>query len=136
MILYRDELDDLKELDVNEMFRYLVKIGADIKDIESHEQTLENKVPGCVSQVYIIVESENNKFSMRASSEAMVVKGFLAIIYKFCSELTHEEFQKFGKDILQEFFEAVDLNIVLSPSRANGFGNAVKRIFEESAKLV
>ncbi len=79
----------------------------------------ENKVSGCVSQVYINAKLEDNKVWYEGDSDAQLVKGLVAFLVEGLNGLTPEEIIK----ITPDFIEETGLKMSLTPSRANGFYN-------------
>ena len=82
-------------------------------------KTEENKVKGCVSQVYITANLENGKISYQGDSDAQLVKGLVAFLIEGLNNLTPEEIVRIQPD----FIEDTGLKVSLTPSRANGFFN-------------
>ena len=82
-------------------------------------KTEENKVKGCVSQVYITADLEDGKVRYRGDSDAQLVKGLVAFLIEGLNDLTPDEILKIEPD----FIEDTGLKVSLTPSRANGFFN-------------
>jgi cysteine desulfuration protein SufE len=82
----------------------------------------ENKVSGCVSQVYITAKLEDNKVWYEGDSDAQLVKGLVAFLFEGLNGLTPEEIIK----VTPDFIEETGLKVSLTPSRANGFYNIFK----------
>lgn len=78
-----------------------------------------NKVKGCVSQVYITASLEDGKIAYQGDSDAQLVKGLVAFLIEGLNNLTPEEIVKIEPD----FIEDTGLKVSLTPSRANGFFN-------------
>ncbi|MEM8828562.1 MAG: SufE family protein [Cyanobacteria bacterium P01_G01_bin.19] len=79
----------------------------------------DNKVKGCVSQVYITATMENGIVSYQGDSDAQLVKGLVAFLIEGLNDLTPEEIIQVEPD----FIEDTGLKVSLTPSRANGFFN-------------
>jgi cysteine desulfuration protein SufE len=79
----------------------------------------ENKVKGCVSQVYITANLENGRVHYQGDSDAQLVKGLVGFLIQGLSDLPPEEIIKIEPD----FIEETGLKVSLTPSRANGFYN-------------
>ena len=82
-------------------------------------KTEDNKVKGCVSQVYITASLEDGKVSYQGDSDAQLVKGLVAFLIEGLNNLTPEEIVHIEPD----FIEDTGLKVSLTPSRANGFFN-------------
>lgn len=82
-------------------------------------KTEENKVKGCVSQVYITADLQDGKVCYQGDSDAQLVKGLVAFLIEGLNNLTPEEIVELEPD----FIEDTGLKVSLTPSRANGFYN-------------
>ena len=82
-------------------------------------KTEENKVKGCVSQVYITANLEDGKVCYQGDSDAQLVKGLVAFLIEGLNDLPPEEIVK----VEPNFIEDTGLKVSLTPSRANGFFN-------------
>jgi cysteine desulfuration protein SufE len=84
----------------------------------------ENKVQGCVSQVYITSQLNEGKVFYQGDSDSQLVKGLVAFLVEGINGLTPEEILKLTPDFIQE----TGLNVSLTPSRANGFYNIFNKM--------
>jgi len=82
-------------------------------------KTEENKVKGCVSQVFITASLSDGKVSYQGDSDAQLVKGLVAFLIEGLNNLTPDEIVQIEPD----FIEDTGLKVSLTPSRANGFFN-------------
>lgn len=92
----------------------------------------ENKVHGCVSQVYITADFKEGKVWYQGDSDAQLVKGLVAFLFEGLNGLTPEEILK----ITPDFIEETGLQVSLTPSRANGFLNILKLMQTKAKSLI
>ena len=95
-------------------------------------KTPENKVSGCVSQVYITSELEDGKIFYQGDSDAQLVKGLVAFLITGLNGLTPTEIITLTPD----FIEETGLQVSLTPSRANGFFNIFKKMQQQALLLI
>jgi cysteine desulfuration protein SufE len=116
--------------DWEERYRYIIDLGRKLDPLEEVLKTDENRVQGCVSNVWLVTEVKPGDppiIEFRADSDAQIVKGLVAILVALYSGKTAKEI--LTADI-RSIFEKIELAKHLSPNRANGFASMVKRIHE------
>lgn len=94
-------------------------------------KTEENKVLGCVSQVYITSKLEEDKIFYQGDSDAQLVKGLVAFLIEGLNGLTPSQILTLTPD----FIEETGLQVSLTPSRANGFLNIFKKMQQQALFL-
>ena len=86
----------------------------------------EYKVEGCVSEVFLVPNKNNNILNFQADSNSVITRGLIAMLLRIYSDRKPE-------DILNnppEFIDKVGLGVHLTPSRTNGLHSMVKKIME------
>ncbi|MFW5852781.1 MAG: SufE family protein [Nanoarchaeota archaeon] len=129
-----EELNFAKDVDRNEMYKMLIDFGNELETLPEEEKTEENFVKGCTSNVYISAKKDNDRIKFEGSADAMIVKGYLAILIKAISGLKKEDVAK-TEELIEEFIENTDVKASLTPSRANAFGNIYKTLKEKAANI-
>ena len=84
----------------------------------------ENKVHGCVSEVFVEAGIKEGKLYWEGYSDALITKGLLAFLINGLNELTPKEVL----NINTKFIEDTGLKASLTPSRSNGFLNILLKI--------
>jgi cysteine desulfuration protein SufE len=105
-------------------YEYLVELGNALPPLEDALKTEANRVQGCQSRVWFVAEERDGLIRFAADSDAVLVKGLIALLLRLYSGRTAE-------DILATspaFFERIELGSHLTGSRANGLAAMVKRI--------
>ena len=93
----------------------------------------ENKVPGCVSQVYITAAlTDEGKVTFQGDSDAQITKGLLAMLIEALNGLSPMEIVQLTPDFIKE----TQLDVSLTPSRANGFYNIFKTMQKKVLLLI
>ena len=113
-------------------YQLLIDLGKALESLPERERTDDLKVPGCQSQVWLKSDFDGTLMHYRAASDAIITSGLIALLLKVYSERTPQEILSTPFTLANE----IGLQTHLSPSRANGFANMVKRIAEEAAKHV
>ena len=133
---FDDVCEMLMEIPSNmERLEYIVEYSSTLPLISSVNKVPENKVPGCISNVYIhSFKDESGKIIFSGSSEALIVKGYLAILFEGLSGKDPCNVAK-SKEIILDFAAKSNMKSSLSPSRANAFLNVVELIIAQAKKL-
>ena len=114
--------------DWEERYRYVIDLGRKLPELEEKYKTEDNRVKGCVSNVWLITRASDTKpptFEFEADSDAHIVRGLVAILLTAYSGKSASEI--LGVDI-RDIFQQLNLKKHLSPSRSNGFFSMVERI--------
>jgi len=105
-------------------YEQLLWYAKKLETLPETAKTSENKVSGCVSQVYIISNIEDGQIFYQGDSDAQLVKGLVAFLIDSLNGLTPQEIVTIEPD----FIEETGLQASLTPSRANGFLNIFKKM--------
>ena len=119
-----DFLDDWED-----RYRHVIDIGKAMPPLEDAFRVAATKVDGCASQVWILPQITGDGpgaiFSFRGESDAMIVRGLIAILHALYSGLSIAEVLKV--DAAAELAR-LGLNDHLSAQRSNGLRSMVERI--------
>lgn len=121
--------------DWEDRYRYVIELGRDLEPLADSERTEENKVQGCVSQVWLVRDDEGDGadpvIRFRGDSDAHIVRGLVAIALAALSGRHASEIEDFDAVAL---FNELGLVEHLSPQRANGLRAMVSRIKGEASR--
>jgi cysteine desulfuration protein SufE len=120
--------------DWEDRYRYVIELGRAIDGFDEKERTAENKVQGCASQVWIVshVDRGNGEpvVSFTGDSDALIVKGLIAIIFKlFSGRPAREILATDAGSLLDE----LGLREHLTPQRSNGVASMIARIKRDAS---
>lgn len=108
--------------DPKRRYEQLICYAQKLPEFPEADKVQENKVPGCVSQVYVTASLEDGKVVFHGDSDSQLTKGLLALLIEGLKGLTPTEIVNLTPD----FIQGTGLNVSLTPSRANGFYNIFK----------
>jgi cysteine desulfuration protein SufE len=125
-----DELVETFELlgDWEERYRYLIELGRKLEPLPEAARTESNKVRGCMSQVWLTDEREPGpplRLKFRGDSDAHIVKGLIAVLFKLVSGRTPQEIRTLD---IGSVFARLGLENHITMNRRNGFYAMVERI--------
>ncbi len=120
-----DFLDDWEE-----RYRHVIELGKAMPPLDDSFKVPALKVQGCASQVWLRPLIENGHFDFQGDSDAMIVRGLIAILHKLYSGLTLAEVR--AVDAPAELAR-LGLHDHLSAQRSNGLRAMVERIRQSAA---
>ena len=115
--------------DWEDRYKYIIELGNNLEPLSDDEHNERNKVPGCVSQVWLIKQGDKNKMHFRGDSDAHIVRGLVAILLMLYSDKSAQEILEVDA---QDAFRKLGLGEHLTPQRSNGFQSMVARIRHEA----
>ncbi|MFC4724403.1 SufE family protein [Glycocaulis abyssi] len=119
-----DEFDFLG--DWEERYRYLIDMGRALEPLGPEEHSDTNKVQGCVSQVWLVLDKDDaGNLTIRGDSDAHIVKGLVALLIRLYSGRPPAEAAAIDA---REVLARIGLGEHLSPQRSNGLASMVARI--------
>ena len=105
-------------------YEYILWLGKKLKVPENSILIPENKVQGCVSEVFVKPNFKEGKLYWEGYSDALITKGLLAFLISGLNDLTPKQVV----NINSEFIEETGLKKSLTPSRSNGFLNILLKM--------
>lgn len=133
---FQDISENLSFLDDwEDRYRYLIELGQALPKLDPADRTPQNKVNGCVSQVWLVSEKSQAPdgrpaLVYRGESDAMIVQGLVAVLLALYSGRPLEEIA--GTDAVA-LFDEMGLREHLTTQRSNGLVAMVNRIRTEAA---
>ncbi|XP_071730287.1 sufE-like protein 1, chloroplastic/mitochondrial [Rutidosis leptorrhynchoides] len=115
-------------------YEQLLFYGKNLKPLDTQFKTDENKVKGCVSQVWLRAyfdDPDSKNVIFEADSDALITKGLAALLVQGLSGSSVEEILRISPD----FIVLLGLQQSLSPSRNNGFLNMFELMQKKALML-
>jgi cysteine desulfuration protein SufE len=106
-------------------YQYLIDLGRKLPPLAEEEKTDDRLLAGCQSRVWLYLEGDAERITIRANSDAAIVSGLIALltsVYSGCSARQIVDTEPY-------FIQEIGLSDHLSPTRANGLHamlNAIK----------
>ncbi len=105
-------------------YQLLIDLGGDLDELDAKYKTESNLIDGCQSRVWVQCDYENGIISLQADSDALIVKGIVALLIRVLSGHTPQEIL----DADLYFIDRIGLREHLSPTRSNGLLAMIKQI--------
>lgn len=128
---FEEIVEDFEFLDDwEDRYRHVIELGKAMNGLDAALQVPATKVDGCASQVWLHPVIEGGMFRFEGDSDAMIVRGLIAVLHALYNDLPLAEVAKV--DARTEFGR-LGLNDHLSAQRSNGLRAMIERIRETAA---
>ena len=105
-------------------YQLLIDLGNEQEPLDNKYKTESNLIDGCQSRVWLQADYKDEKIIFTAESDALIVKGIIALLIRVLSGHTPQEI--LAADLY--FIDQIGLKEHLSPTRSNGLLAMVKQI--------
>ena len=105
-------------------YALIIEQGNSLEKLDEKYKTPNNIIEGCQSRVWLQTDYKDGKLYFTAESDAVIVKGLLAMVLKVFSGRTPDEINEANLHFLQD----IRLTEHLSPTRSNGLLAVIKQI--------
>lgn len=117
-----EEFEDFT--DWMDKYQMLIDLGNELTPLDEKYKTEQNLIDGCQSRVWIQCDCQDGVLIFTADSDALIVKGIIALLLKVLSGHSPKEIL----DTELYFIDRIGLREHLSPTRSNGLLAMVKQI--------
>ena len=123
--LQDEVIEDFSELsDWMDKYQMLIDLSNELEPLDERYKTQSNLIDGCQSRVWLQCDEKEGKLYFTADSDALIVKGIIALLIRVVSGHTPQEIM----DAELYFIDRIGLHEHLSPTRANGLLAMVKQM--------
>ena len=105
-------------------YQLLIDLGNEQEPLDEKYKIESNLIDGCQSRVWLQADYNNGVIDFTAESDALIVKGIVALLIRVLSGHTPQEIL----DADLYFIEQIGLKEHLSPTRSNGLLAMVKQM--------
>jgi cysteine desulfuration protein SufE len=113
-------------------YQYLIDLGRKLPALPEHEKTDDKLLAGCQSRVWLYLEGDAARMTIRANSDAAIVSGLIALLIQVYSGCSARQVL----DTEPYFIDAIGLSSHLSPTRANGLHAMIQAIKQHARHLL
>lgn len=105
-------------------YEYIIDLGQSLEALAPEHHTPDNLIEGCQSRLWLDAELVDGKLYYHADSDAMIVRGIVAMLIGVLNGHTPQEIV----DADLYFIERIGLREHLSPTRSNGLLSMLKQM--------
>ena len=105
-------------------YQMLIDLGNEQEPLDNKYKTEQNLIDGCQSRVWLQADYEDGVIKFAAESDALIVKGIIALLIRALSGHTPQEIL----DTELYFIDEIGLKDHLSPTRSNGLLAMIKQM--------
>ena len=105
-------------------YQMLIDLGNELAPLDEKYKTESNLIDGCQSRVWLQADYADGLVSFQAESDALIVKGIVALLIRVLSDHTPQEIL----DADLYFIDRIGLRDHLSPTRSNGLLAMLKQM--------
>jgi len=118
--------------DPKRKYEYILWLGKKLPSPDNKILIPENKVKGCVSEVYVKGTLKEGKIYWQGFSDALITRGLLSFLISGLNELSPQEILNLSNN----FVEDTGLKKSLTPSRSNGFLNILIKMKSQANEFL
>ncbi len=128
---FQNITDNFSYLDSwEEKYKYVIELGQSLSPLDAVYKVDAYKIKGCTSQVWLRIDIDNNIMTIKGDSDALIVKGLVAILIEYYSNNTIADIQI---NDATKLINAIGLDDQLTPQRAGGLVAMINRIQHAAA---
>jgi cysteine desulfuration protein SufE len=105
-------------------YSYLIELGNSLEPLDTKLKNDQHLIKGCQSRVWLVPEMKDGKIYFQGESDAVIVKGLVALLLRVASGHTPKEIMESEL----HFVDDIGLKQHLSPTRSNGLVAMIKQI--------
>ncbi len=119
----REEFSWLEDWEAR--YAHLIDLGKANPPLAPEERTEETRVRGCASQVWMVTDLADDRLTVRAESDAIIVSGLIALLTRIYSGEPAADILKFD---VRKLLDDIGVTGALTAQRSNGLASMLARI--------
>jgi cysteine desulfuration protein SufE len=118
--------------DWSEKYEIIMELGQNLEPLDETLKTNSNRIKGCQSRVWLILQWVDNKLHISTEADSRLVQGLLAMVIEVYSNKNSSEIGAIDR----EWIEELGLSKNISMVRQNGLLAVIDRIQEFAVNSV
>lgn len=118
-LVYFKEIEDWQD-----KYEAILELGQTLKPLDSKLKIESNRVIGCQSRVWLILEWVDEKLQIQVEADSRLVQGLMALVKEVYADKTKSEIRQIGNNWISEL--CLDTN--LSMVRRSGMDAVIGKI--------
>jgi cysteine desulfuration protein SufE len=110
--------------DWSEKYEIIMELGQTLEPLSESQKTVTNRIKGCQSRVWLVLDWENDKLQIRTEADSRLVQGLLAMVVEVYGSQNRSEIGAIDKSWIDELGLSKNLSMV----RQNGMTAVIDRI--------
>ncbi len=119
----REEFSWLEDWEAR--YAHLIDLGKANPPLAPDERTEETRVRGCASQVWMVTDLAEDRLTVRAESDAIIVSGLIALLTRLYSGEPAADILSFD---VRRLLDDIGVTGALTAQRSNGLASMLARI--------
>lgn len=124
-------IESMQTLNQTDRYEQLLWYANKLPAMPANHKTPDNKVPGCISEVYIYAQSHQGKIRFQGTANALLVKGIVGLLIDTLNDLPAQQIVDIPTTVLLD----IGLTQTLTPSRMNATVNILETMKQKARKL-
>jgi cysteine desulfuration protein SufE len=112
--------------DWSEKYEIIMELGQTLELLSESQKTVTNRIKGCQSRVWLVLDWENDKLQIRTEADSRLVQGLLAMVVEVYGNQNRSEIGAINNDWIEELGLSKNLSMV----RQNGLLAVIDKIKE------
>ena len=110
--------------DWTQKYEYMIELSKGLDKMDQEMKSDKNIIKGCQSKVWLYAQENDGIVEFSADSDAIITKGIVSLLIRTFSNQSPDDIINASLD----FIDKIGLRQHLSPNRANGLNNMIKKI--------
>ena len=113
-------------------YEHVIDLGRQLESFEEAWKTEANRIHGCQSQVWLHMQMQDDKLSIKGTSDAAIVSGLIAVVLRVYNLQSPADILAAKPDFIAD----IGFTDHLSPTRSNGLHAMLRAIYQRAGAFL